>query len=246
MLSAIDISRVIGDRPLLRSVDLSCERGQAVCVVGPNGAGKTLLLQALALVDPPTSGRVTIDDQCFVFGSDVANPPAPWPTLSYVFQHLFLWPHLTLADNLMLPPRCRGLPEQEIRTQADRLADRLGIAEILDRFPVQVSGGQRQRAALARALMGNPKWLLLDEPNSALDVEQNQILRDLLIELKREGVGVLFSTHLLGFAASVADKVIFIEGGVKIEEGPASILRTPQSERLKRFVSFLEASAAIS
>lgn len=241
MFKASAITKRISGAIYLQDVSLTCEPGQAICVLGPNGAGKSLLLKALALVDPPTSGSIEVGDRKYAFPeTGKVHAPPPWPEVSFVFQQLFLWPHLSLRANMLLAANGAGQTGRDAEVSVARWAERLGVAEMLNRYPNQISGGQRQRVALGRALACRPKWLLLDEPNSALDVEQNQLLRDLLMEQKQQGLGIIFSTHLIGFAAALADKVVFLDQGRLVEQGDAGILANPQSDRLRRFLDMIE------
>lgn len=240
MLLAEQISKTFGEKSLVSDVSLMLQPGSALAIMGPNGAGKTVLLKAISLVDPPTTGRIKVDTNQYHF------PPArnhdrqfPWPKLTFVFQQLFLWPHLTVRENITLPAQFQGegvFTEERVNA----LISRLDIVEIVGRYPNQISGGQKQRVALARALMLSPKWLLLDEPTAALDVEQIKILIDILLDLKSAGTGIIFSTHLSGFAASVADRVAFLDQGRIVEEGGREILATPVTDRLRRFLSIVQ------
>jgi ABC-type polar amino acid transport system ATPase subunit len=241
MYRADKISKSIGKASVLRDVSLSCQPGEAIAVIGPNGSGKTVLLKALSFADPPSAGTIEVDGAHFKFPSGPSNVgAAPWPQVTFVFQQLFLWPHLTIQANISLPAELRTGDQRAVRKRVRELAAELGITEILSRYPNQVSGGQRQRTAIARALILEPKWLFLDEPNSALDVEQVNLLEQIITRGKRNGMGIIFSTHLFGFAAAVADRVVFLDSGQMIETGTIDILSQPKTERMKRFISIVE------
>jgi polar amino acid transport system ATP-binding protein len=233
MLQGTQIGKVYAGRPVLDGIDVAVKPGGITAIVGPSGGGKTTLLRALALVTPPDTGTVRIDEREYRFPGAALLPP-PWPRVTAVFQQLFLWPHLTLRQNIALPLQCAGKPSEEA---IERLSRKFAMEPFLDRHPNQVSGGQRQRAALARALALEPRYLLLDEITSALDVEQARILFDHLGELKREGVGILLITHYLGFVREAADSVLFLEHGQAVEQGGREILSAPRTERLRRFLA---------
>ncbi|MFN3650354.1 MAG: amino acid ABC transporter ATP-binding protein [Armatimonadota bacterium] len=239
MLVAKDIKKVFGRTAALQGVSLTVAPGQITALIGPNGCGKSTLLRAVALLDPPDSGTVTVDDQEYVFPPRGGKSPAPpWPKLTMVFQQLFLWPHLTIRQNLTLPLRKSG---QAANGKIDALIDVLDMEEYMDRFPNQVSLGQRQRAAIARSLVLEPKYLLLDEITSALDVEQVGAVLNQLKAVREQGTGILLITHLIGFAKQAADQVVFMRSGKIEEAGGPEILTSPKSENLNKFLSLIEA-----
>jgi ABC-type polar amino acid transport system ATPase subunit len=164
------------------------------------------------------------------------NPP--WPKVTVVFQQLFLWPHLTLQDNILLPARCRT--QQGMEADLDALIEAFDMRDFIGRYPNQASFGQRQRVALARALMCRPRYLLLDEITSALDVEQIANVLSYLRNLRGKGIGIFVITHLLGFARSAADQVLFMADGEVVERGGPEVLASPQTERLHQFLSAIE------
>ncbi len=245
MLSARSLHKSFGAHHILREITLDIAPGSITCVIGPSGTGKTTLLRALALLDPPDSGTVTIDDQVYEFGPLTprvsTRPPlpqgergqSPWPSVTAVFQSLFLWPHLSLRENIMLPAR-------NVNPNADTdiagLIKFFEMDDFIDHFPNEASVGQRQRVALARALILNPRYVLLDEITSALDIEQTARILTKLTHLKERGIGVFLITHHIGFATRAADQVIFMDEGRIIEMGKAAILQTPQTDRLAKFL----------
>ena len=238
MLIGEQLVQIVSGRTLIDQVNIRVKPGTATALIGPNGAGKTLLLHALSLVNPPTSGRVIIEDREFRFPATEVRRP-PWPFLTVVFQQLFLWPHMTIRDNIWLPV-------QKVRVTSDhpemfaQLTETFALKNLLDKYPNQTSLGERQRVALARALLLKPRYLLLDEITSAQDVEYIQVILHYLEELKRSGVGLLFVTHLLGFAGRLADEIHFLDNGEIVESGSVSILSSPRTERMRRFVSLIE------
>ena len=235
MLAAYDISKSQGGRPILSGVDAAVGPGGLTAIVGPSGGGKSTLLRALALTDPPDAGRIEVDGRAYSFPAPGEIAP-PWPLVTVVFQQFFLWPHLTLRGNIELPLRCAGKPEAEIAETVAALARTFAMDGFLDRHPNQVSGGQQQRAALARALALRPRYLLLDEITSALDLEQSRALFGHLRALRGEGIGVVLVTHFLGFVREEADAVLFLDGGTVAEAGGRKILSAPKTERLGRFL----------
>jgi ABC-type polar amino acid transport system ATPase subunit len=239
MITARNLSKKRGDKPVLVDVDLTLTPGRVTAIIGPSGGGKTTLLRALALLDPADAGTLQIDGAAYKFPLDPEAPfVAPWPRLTAVFQQLFLWPHLTLRENILLPLRC--LKRADADQIVDPLVDRFDMAGFVDRYPNQVSGGQQQRAALARALALKPDYLLLDEITSALDVEQSAILLSHLSELRGTGIGILLISHHLHFLQRASDEVVFLDAGRIIETGGPDMLTAPKTQRVARFVEAAE------
>lgn len=236
MLIASNLSRKIGKTTLLSGIDISIELGGITVLIGPSGSGKTTLIRALALLDPPSSGSVEIDGVTYSFPQDPDEEIIPpWPTVTVVFQQLFLWPHLTLRENITLPLR-EQRRNGNGRERVEEIIYRLDMSSFIDRYPNEASLGQRQRAAIARAFVLQPRYILLDEITSALDIEQIQAVLKYLQLLRERGIGILLVTHLLGFAESVADQVVFIDQGRLIESGGTEILKRPKTTRLQQFV----------
>jgi ABC-type polar amino acid transport system ATPase subunit len=238
MLIAKDIHKAFGARKVLAGVSTSIAPGQITALIGPSGGGKSTFLRALSLLDPPDNGSVTVDDATYTFpkrGTNGVTPP--WPKLTIVFQQLFLWPHLTVRQNIALPEKnSNGNRSDGI---VDELIELFDLSEFADRYPNQVSLGQRQRAAIARALALQPKYLLLDEITSALDVEHVSKLLNHLKTLRDRGTGLLLITHLIGFAERAADQILFMEGGTIVEAGGPELLSAPKSRRLAQFLSLV-------
>lgn len=233
MLLAKDITKKIDGREILKNVSLSLESGEIVSIIGPSGAGKTTLLRTISLIDLPNSGSLSIGDNKYQFPIEQAEAiKYPYPELTVVFQQLFIWPHLTIRQNLTLPLR-NNFDEKHF----DEVTGLFQMKSFLDRYPNEVSLGQRQRAAIARALLLKPKYLLLDEITSALDIEQSHLILSHLKQIADKGVGIVFVSHALHFASKISKKVIFMDEGKIVEEGTGEILENPKTERLKKFIS---------
>lgn len=235
-LIATNIRKHFGASEILKGVDITIEPGTITTVIGPSGSGKSTLLRALALLDPPTSGEITIDGQHLHFPASVPISE-PWPNLTVVFQQLFLWPHLTIRQNALLPLTLRSAVNAEGRVA--EVIDQLGIGGFADRFPNEVSIGQRQLGAIARAFALEPRYLLLDEITSALDVEYVAMILESLKRLRDQGVALLLISHLLEFARNSADQIVFLDGGCVVERGAPTILSRPHTARLERFLGLV-------
>ena len=240
MLVGQGIQKSYGVKKVLSGVDIAVAPGQITALIGPSGSGKSTLLRALSLLDPPDRGSVALDDANYAFPRRNGFRP-PWPTLTIVFQQLFLWPHLSIRQNISLP-RGDGKAKGSDAVVAE-LVKLMDIEEFADRYPNQVSLGQRQRAAIARALALEPKYLLLDEITSALDVEHVSRLLGHLKTLRERGTGILLITHLIGFAKRSADQIIFMENGAVVEAGGGDILTSPRSRRLSQFLSLVDTAS---
>jgi ABC-type polar amino acid transport system ATPase subunit len=241
MLEAESISFSIGNNQILRELSIRIESGQIMVLVGPSGAGKTSLLRCLALLAYPSTGRISMEARVFNFPSEHKIHP-PWPDITAVFQQHFLWPHLTLRENILLPLQLNDRLDND---RVDELIEKLRLGPFIDRFPSHASLGQRQRAAIARALALNPAYVLLDEITSALDVEQSYAILEHLFELKQRNIGILLITHQLNFAKAIlernsSDRVAFIDEGEIIEIGGAELLGSPQHPRVRGFVEKME------
>lgn len=238
-LSGNNISLSRGGIKLLSDVNASIRPGTITALIGPSGAGKTTLLKGLSLIETPSTGTLTIDGNRYSFpvrkGERIAQP---WPDVTVVFQQLFLWPHLTLRQNITLP---LGKQTDNARCEyLEHLLRRFDMHKFVERYPNQVSIGQKQRAALVRAMVLNPKYILLDEITSSLDVEQVGLILSEIRLLRERGVGIMLITHHLRFAREVADAVIFLEGGCVIESGGKEVLTNPSKQRVKEFLLMAE------
>lgn len=237
MLIGKKITKQYHGREILKGVDIKVEPGKITSLIGPSGSGKTTLLRVLSMLELPDTGSIFLDSEKYNFPVQPNEIIPPWPRVSVVFQQLFLWPHLTLRQNILLP--LKGIRDEQ---HINELIKILQMEEFIDRYPNQVSLGQRQRVALARALALNPEYLLLDEITSALDVEQVNIILNHLQTLKDKGVGILIVTHLLNFAQRASDQIVFLDEGRIIETGGKEILEKPKHERIQKFLSIVKAA----
>lgn len=234
MIQAEDLCKTIQNQPVLNHISLKIGRGEIVSVIGPSGAGKTTLLRALTLIEPPDLGCLSIDAHHYRFPlgpHDSLRPP--YPLMTAVFQQLFIWPHLTMRDNILLPVQKRGWDHRYF----DHLVTLFNMGTFLHRYPNQASIGERQRAALVRALLLKPSYLFLDEVTSALDIEQSLLIVDHLRDIAQEGIGLFLISHAIHLAKRVSDRVIFMEKGAIVETGSPDILSHPSTDRLSLFLS---------
>ncbi|MBD3351647.1 MAG: ATP-binding cassette domain-containing protein [Candidatus Lokiarchaeota archaeon] len=236
MLAGNNIIKKFAEQIALDSIDINLNPGEINALIGPSGAGKTTVLRALSLIDPPSNGKVIIDNHQYAFPTSLNKDyEILWPKVTVVFQQLFLWPHLTLYDNIKMPVNQNDLDMD----YAEELIRFFNLCDCVQRYPYKVSVGQRQRAAIVRAISLRPKYLLLDEVTSALDVEQIKNLSQCLSRICSEGCGVIIVTHLLGFARHIANRYSFIENGRILETGLIKNLDEPTTKRVEEFVSIM-------
>lgn len=241
MLTGKKLRKSFGNVIALDDVDISIKPGQITTLIGPSGSGKTTLIRALSLLDPPDSGAISIYDKDYQFPLENNRKiEPPWPNVTVVFQQLFLWPHMTLRENITLPLKNRNKEDSEEHLK--ELIKMFEMQGFIDRYPNETSLGQRQRAALARALVLNPSYILMDEITSALDVEQVSIILKHLQLLRDEGIGILVVTHLIGFARRASDQVVVIDEGKVLEIGGREVLASPKNKRVQQFLSVIESA----
>jgi len=231
MLSAKNITKYREGDVVLESVDIDIEPGTITALIGPSGAGKTTLLNILSFSLFPDTGTIAVNDKSFSFPYSDGSIPQPSSLVTMVFQQLFLWPHLTLRENITISGRVSD-------AELSELINAFGMKNFIDRYPNQTSLGQRQRAALARAIALKPRYLLLDEITSALDIEQVEVVAKYLKKLKTGGTGIVAVTHLINFASRISDQVIFMDKGKVIERGTKELVSKPKNERTKEFLEF--------
>ncbi|MFI0419548.1 amino acid ABC transporter ATP-binding protein [Spongiactinospora sp. 9N601] len=231
-----DLHKCFGKLEVLRGIDFTVESGQVVCVIGPSGSGKSTLLRCVNLLERPTSGKVFVD------GVELTDPDvdidAARRRVGMVFQQFNLFPHLTALRNVMIAQE-RVLRRSRAEAESVARADlaRVGVADKADAYPAQLSGGQQQRVAIARALAMNPALMLFDEPTSALDPELVGDVLTVMRQLAEEGMTMLVVTHEMAFAREVADRVVFMDGGTIVEEGPpGQVIGAPRHERTRTFL----------
>ncbi len=220
MISVRDLHKTFGkDIHAVRGVDLDVDEGEVVVIVGPSGSGKSTVLRCLNMLETPTFGTIEIDGvDLTASGADLDLMRAE---VGMVFQQFNLFPHLTVLDNVTLAQRkVRGRSREEANAEAMRQLTRVGIPEKAGAYPRQLSGGQKQRVAIARSLAMGPKVMLFDEPTSALDPEMVKEVLDVMLELAAGGMTMAVVTHEMGFARAAADRVIFIDEGLFVEQGP--------------------------
>jgi polar amino acid transport system ATP-binding protein len=231
------LSKSFGDHVVLRDIDEHILPGEKVVIIGPSGSGKSTFLRCMNLLERPTSGEILFDGQCITDGSVDINKMRM--QMGMVFQHFNLFPHLTVLRNLTLAPTRLGLMKKdEAQDTAIQLLRRVGLEDKADSYPNQLSGGQKQRIAIVRALAMKPKMMLFDEPTSALDPEMVGEVLEVMKELAQEGMTMAVVTHEMGFAREVANRVLFMDGGIIQESGtPQEIFGNPQNPRTQSFLS---------
>ncbi len=237
---AIDVQELhkyFGENQVLKGIDFHVDGGQVVCVIGPSGSGKSTLLRCVNRLEEPTSGKI------FVEGVEVTDPDVNLDQLrsriGMVFQQFNLFPHLTVIDNLTIAQtKVKKRSKSEAVEVARKNLERVGLGDREGAYPAHLSGGQQQRIAIARALSMTPDLMLFDEPTSALDPELVGDVLDVMKDLASEGMTMMVVTHEMGFAREVGDNLVFMDGGVIVEEGdPAEVLGNPQHERTQSFLS---------
>jgi ABC-type polar amino acid transport system ATPase subunit len=229
------IHKAFGDNVVLDGVDLSVSRGEVIVIAGPSGSGKSTMLRCINGLETVDRGEVRFDGQSVKPGKGLSALRAQ---IGFVFQQFHLFPHMTVLQNITLAPlKVKGISATEAKKTAEQLLERVGISEKADQFPADLSGGQQQRVAIARALAMDPKLMLFDEPTSALDPEMIREVLDVMRDLARDGMTMLVVTHEMGFAREVCDRLVFIDGGLIVEEGPpAEFFANARSERAREFV----------
>lgn len=231
-----NLQKSFGELKVLDGIDIDIYRGDVVVVVGPSGSGKSTFLRCLNRLEESTGGSIIFNGED-ITGANV-NINKHRQKMGMVFQQFNLFPHLTIMRNLTIGPmKLLGKTKDEAEQRAQELLDRVGLEDRAEAYPSQLSGGQKQRVAIVRALCMNPDVMLFDEPTSALDPEMVGEVLSVMKQLAEEGMTMVVVTHEMGFAREVADRVIFMDGGMIVEEGtPEEIFQNPQNERTKEFL----------
>jgi len=237
VISVKGLCKSFGDIEVLKGIDIDINKGDVVCVIGPSGGGKSTFLRCLNLLEKPTDGSIIFDGQDLTYPSVDLNKHRQ--KMGMVFQQFNLFPHMSVLDNMTIAPQLvLKTPKNEAESKAEALLERVGLSDKANEYPSRLSGGQKQRVAIVRALCMNPDVMLFDEPTSALDPEMVGEVLHVMKELARDGMTMVIVTHEMGFAREVANRVVFIDGGVIAEEGsPEQIFENPKSARLKDFLS---------
>lgn len=239
MIKVEQITKVFGKNPVLKNISTTIHQGEVVAIIGPSGSGKSTFLRCLNLLEKPTEGKIYIKDQ------EITNPKVNIlevrKHIGMVFQQFNLFPHMTVLENVTYAPqKVKKLAKGEVEKNAKNLLAKVGLSDKVDSYPSQLSGGQKQRVAIARALAMEPEIMLFDEPTSALDPEMVKEVLDVIKDLAETGMTMVIVTHEMNFAKEVADRVIFIDDGVILEDAePHQFFNEPKSERAKDFLSKL-------
>lgn len=241
MLAIKELNKSFGENEILKKIDLYIEKGKVIAILGPSGSGKTTLLRCLNALEIPNRGILSFDD--FTIDFSKKNKPADLLRLrrksGMVFQAYHLFPHRTVLENVMEGPvKVQKRNKAEVKKEAVQLLQKVGLEDKMDLYPFQLSGGQQQRVGIARALAIKPELMLFDEPTSALDPELVGEVLKVMKDLANEGWTMVVVTHEIKFAQDVADEVVFIDGGVIVEQGPPEqIFSAPKEERTKQFLN---------
>lgn len=235
MIKLEGLKKSFGDLDVIKGIDLEIDKGDIVVIVGPSGSGKSTVLRCMNLLETPTGGDIIFEGQSIVSKDTDINKIRE--RIGMVFQSFNLFQNKTVMDNITLAPmQVKKLSKEVAEKKAEELLKRVGLYDKKDSYPSQLSGGQQQRIAIARALAMEPDVMLFDEPTSALDPEMVNEVLDVIKELANEGMTMAIVTHEMGFAKEVADRMIFVDGGVIVEDGtPQEVFENPKSDRAKDF-----------
>ena len=237
MIEIINMHKWFGDFHVLQGIDLTVHKKERIVICGPSGSGKSTLIRCINRLEEHQRGRIIVDG--IELTDNIKNIEKIRTEVGMVFQHFNLFPHLTIVENLSLGPIwVRNVPKKEAEESAMYFLEKVHIAEQARKFPGQLSGGQQQRVAIARSLCMSPKVMLFDEPTSALDPEMIKEVLDVMIELAKEGMTMIVISHEMGFAKSVAHRVLFMDFGQIVEGNtPEEFFENPQHDRTKLFLS---------
>ncbi len=237
MIDVKDLKKSFGDLEVLKGVNQHISKGERVVLIGPSGSGKSTFLRCLNLLETPTSGEIVFEGQSITDEKCDINKIRQ--KMGMVFQHFNLFPNMTILRNITLAPeRTKLMTKEQAEKKARELLKRVGLEDKADNYPAQLSGGQKQRIAIVRALCMQPEVMLFDEPTSALDPEMVGEVLDVMKELAKSGMTMVCVTHEMGFAREVADRVLFMDEGIIVEEGtPAEIFGNPKEKRTQDFLN---------
>ena len=236
MIKVQNLHKSFGKLEVLKGISTTIENGEVVAIIGPSGSGKSTFLRCLNLLEQPTSGQI------FIGSDDITNKKTNImkvrENVGMVFQHFHLFPHMTVLQNITYAPiKVKGLAKAEAEKHGMELLKKVGLSEKANEYPNRLSGGQKQRVAIARALAMNPEVMLFDEPTSALDPEMVKEVLEVMKSLAHTGMTMAIVTHEMGFAREVADRVLFLDGGVLVEDAPPTeFFNSPKSSRAKEFL----------
>lgn len=235
MIKLENVHKSFGKNEVLKGINLHIKQGQVVVIIGPSGSGKSTVLRTMNYLEEPTSGKVIVDGMDL---SDKKKLNDVRAEVGMVFQNFNLFPHMTVMENLTLAQtKVRKTSMEEAKKIGQALLDRVGLADKANAYPDSLSGGQKQRVAIARALAMKPKVMLFDEPTSALDPEMVSEVLDVMKSLAEEGMTMVIVTHEMSFAKKVADRVLFVDGGLILEDNtPERVFDAPTNERTKSFL----------
>lgn len=236
MIKVNELKKTYGKLDVLKGIDVSIKKGEVVAIIGPSGSGKSTFLRCINKLEEATSGAIEIQGQNILNEKIDINQVRK--NIGMVFQHFNLFPHKTILENLIVSPmKVKGLSKEIAVEKALILLKKVGLSEKVNSYPSQLSGGQKQRIAIARALAMEPEIMLFDEPTSALDPEMVNEVLDVMKDLAKDGMTMLVVTHEMGFAKNVADRILFIDRGVILEDSsPEKIFINPNHERTKEFL----------
>lgn len=236
MIKVENLHKNYGKLEVLKGITTTINAGEVVAIIGPSGSGKSTFLRCMNLLETPTSGRILVGDQDVT--DKKTNIMKVRQNVGMVFQHFHLFPHKTVLENLTYAPiKVKGLSKAEAEKIAYNLLERVGLVEKAKEYPTRLSGGQKQRVAIARALAMEPEVMLFDEPTSALDPEMVKEVLEVMKSLAHTGMTMAIVTHEMGFAREVADRVLFLDGGVLVEDAnPQEFFTNPKSKRAQDFL----------